>query len=35
MGYTKEDARKFREVIEWLNETLDLLKMSDLKYLLE
>ncbi len=32
LGYTKEDAEKFRNVIQWLNETLELLKMEDLKY---
>ncbi len=28
----KEDVKKYREVIQWLNETLDLLNMGDLKY---
>lgn len=32
MGYTKEDVKKYREVIQWLNETLDLLDMGDLRY---
>lgn len=34
-GYTKEDAEKFRNVIQWLNETLELLKMEEMKYSFE
>jgi hypothetical protein len=32
LAYTKEDVKKYREVIQWLNETLDLLDLGDLKY---
>jgi hypothetical protein len=32
MGYTKEEAEKFHNVILWLNETLELLKMEEMTY---
>ncbi|MFQ5707357.1 MAG: hypothetical protein ACE5HO_07900 [bacterium] len=35
MGYTKKDVRKYHEMIQWLNETLELLDLGSLKYPLE
>ncbi|MFQ5864221.1 MAG: hypothetical protein ACE5IW_03225 [bacterium] len=32
MGHSKEDIEKYRAVIQWLNETLELLEMGDLRY---
>jgi hypothetical protein len=32
LAFTREDARKYQDVIRWLNETLGLLRMADRRY---
>ncbi len=33
MGYTKEDVKKYQDIVQWLNQTLELLGMGDWKFM--